>query len=86
MSVNLYASREGALYQSYDNYAGAAGFYDPSQDAGQQPGSSDPAPQASFLACDAKDSRALALQDPYARCVLATGRRAARSMRARARC
>jgi hypothetical protein len=28
----LYASREGALYQSYDNYAGGMGFYDPPQD------------------------------------------------------
>ena len=55
MSVNLYASREGALYQSYDNYAGASGFYDPSQDAAQQPDSSDPAQvQARFLACDAQ--------------------------------
>ena len=29
---SIYASREGALYQSYDNYAGASGFYDPAQD------------------------------------------------------
>jgi len=34
--MSLYASREGALYQSYDNYAGAEGFYEP-QD-GQQDG------------------------------------------------
>lgn len=36
---SLYASREGALYQSYDNFAGGAGLYDPSQNA------SDSAPQ-----------------------------------------
>ena len=35
-NTNLYASREGMLYQSYDNYAGAAGFYDPSQEQQQQ--------------------------------------------------
>mmetsp|Transcript_13903 Transcript_13903/g.32313 ORF Transcript_13903/g.32313 Transcript_13903/m.32313 type:complete len:182 (+) Transcript_13903:98-643(+) len=34
--MSLYASREGALYQSYDNYAGTQGFYEP-QD-GQQEG------------------------------------------------
>ena len=33
-NTNLYASRDGALYQSYDNYAGAQGFFDPV--AGQQ--------------------------------------------------
>jgi hypothetical protein len=36
-NVNLYASREGALYQSYDNFAGVQGFYDPSQEAPAQP-------------------------------------------------
>jgi hypothetical protein len=34
--MSLYASREGALYQSYDNYAGAQGFYEPQE--GQQEG------------------------------------------------
>jgi hypothetical protein len=29
--MSLYASREGALYQSYDNYAGAQGFYEPQE-------------------------------------------------------
>lgn len=38
-NVNLYASREGALYQSYDNFAGVQGFYDPSQEAPAQPSS-----------------------------------------------
>jgi hypothetical protein len=39
-NVNLYASREGALYQSYDNFAGVQGFYDPTQEAPAQPASS----------------------------------------------
>eukprot|EP00286_Rhodomonas_abbreviata_P018924 CAMPEP_0181307122 /NCGR_PEP_ID=MMETSP1101-20121128/10692_1 /TAXON_ID=46948 /ORGANISM="Rhodomonas abbreviata, Strain Caron Lab Isolate" /LENGTH=247 /DNA_ID=CAMNT_0023413279 /DNA_START=81 /DNA_END=821 /DNA_ORIENTATION=- len=38
--MSLYASREGALYQSYDNYAGAQGFYDP------EPARGMPAPPA----------------------------------------
>mmetsp|Transcript_57287 Transcript_57287/g.134504 ORF Transcript_57287/g.134504 Transcript_57287/m.134504 type:complete len:419 (+) Transcript_57287:129-1385(+) len=35
--MSLYASREGALYQSYDNYAGAQGFYEPEQQGGGMP-------------------------------------------------
>ena len=35
-TMSLYASREGALYQSYDNYAGAQGFYEP-QEVSDQP-------------------------------------------------
>jgi hypothetical protein len=30
------ASREGALYQSYDAYAGAQGFYEPGPEYGDQ--------------------------------------------------
>lgn len=26
--MSLYASRDGALYQSYDDFAGSQGFYD----------------------------------------------------------
>lgn len=47
--MSLYASREGALYQSYDNYAGTQGFYEP-QD-GQQEGQVVHRSSASPLPC-----------------------------------
>ena len=62
-NVNLYASREGALYQSYDNYAGAAGFYDPYQEVAQQP-VSDPQMQASVFVCAAGICACVATEDP----------------------
>ena len=47
-NTNIYASREGMLYKSYDNYAGAAGFYEPAQETQQQQfGSATPVTAAS---------------------------------------
>ena len=82
-NVNLYASREGALYQSYDNYAGAAGFYDPYQEVAQQP-VSDPQMQASVFVCASGISAYMATEDPRlcirrAQCTPETGQHSVRA-------
>lgn len=35
MTMSLYASAEGVLYRSYDNYIGQAGFYDGTEQENQ---------------------------------------------------